>query len=423
VKVDYKVIRSIFGSTIFKLSGAALSFITVPLLLKTLGTSDYAVWVTVTALLAWLNLFDFGSGYSLKNKVTESYANNDKANLEVLISGTLQFYILMTLILFVTFIISTLFVNVFKTHLLLAYIIYIPIILSFPFTLGHFIIQGLKKFNLFNSILFVQNFFWLLILIANKYKLIEFDIYKLALYYSCLYVIANLTIIICSLKTIKFRWAQIFNFQNFKSSKTSLIVGTRFFILQVSSLFIYSIGNILTYNNLTLNNVAQFDTVNKIFLMGMTVFNVVISVFWTEISHAKALKDKKKLIKLYNQLLLIAFVFSIGACIITFFVPFLIRIWTNKAILISNAKFVYPFAFLIIVQSFAYCGAVFLNAFEKLKGQIVLSIIAAVLMIPLSKLLFSLSVGIGSVPLSSAILTLPTLIYVLFKSKSCINEV
>lgn len=423
MKVDYKVIKSILGSTIFKLSGAALSLISVPILLKTLGTSDYAVWVTISALLAWLNLFDFGSGYSLKNKVTESYASNDNANLEVLIAGTLQFYIIMTFVLCIAFGVSTFFVSVFKSHLYLSCIIYLPIIFSFPFTLGHFIIQGLKKFNQFNSILFAQNLVWLIILLIYKLKFFEVSIYKLAYCYSGLYVIANLTIVFCSLRTISFRWSQILNFENFKSSKTSLLTGTRFFILQMSSLFLYSIGNILTYNNLTLKNVAQYDTVNKVFLIGMTIFNVIISVFWTEISHAKALKDKAKLFKLYNQLLLCASVYSLGTCVVTFFLPTLISLWTNKAISINNIKNVYPFAILAIVQVFAYCGSVFLNAFEKLKGQIILSIIAAVLMIPLTKLFFGLSVNIGSVPLSSAVLTIPTLVYVIFKSKACIKEI
>ena len=123
MKANYKVIKSILGSTIFKLSGAAISFISVPLLLKTLGTNNYAVWVTITALLGWLNLFDFGSGYSLKNKVTESQANNNKEDLEILIAGTLQFYMLMTLLLAIAFFISTFYVSVFKTHLYLAILI------------------------------------------------------------------------------------------------------------------------------------------------------------------------------------------------------------------------------------------------------------------------------------------------------------
>ncbi|MDR6941175.1 lipopolysaccharide biosynthesis protein [Mucilaginibacter pocheonensis] len=423
MKVNYNVIKSIFGSTAFKLSSAAISFITVPLLLKTLGTNNYAVWVTLTALLSWLNLFDFGSGYSLKNKVTESRASNDNEHVAVLIAGTMQFYILMSILLMIIFIISTFFVNVFQSHLQLAYIIYVPIILSFPFTLGHFIIQGIKKFNLFNSILFSQNAVWLIILMIYKSKIFEVDIYKLAFFYSALYVIANFIIISISLKNLHFKLDQIFNFRHFIASKKSLLTGTKFFVLQVSSLFLYSMGNILTYSNLSLKNVAQYDTVNKVFLLGMTIFNVVISVFWTEVSHAKALKDKVKLNKIYKQLLLLALAFSIGTCLVTFFVPVLISLWTNKAIMISNIKDVYPFALLVIIQCFSYCGAVFLNAFEKLKGQIILSITASVLMIPLCRLLFSLEVGIGTVPLSAAILTLPTLVFVIYKSKVCINEI
>lgn len=82
-----------------------------------------------------------------------------------------------------------------------------------------------------------------------------------------------------------------------------------------------------------------------------------------------------------------------------------------------------PFILLVIIQSFAYCGAVFLNAFEILKGQIVFSVTASILMMPLTNYLFKLNYGISSVPLASALLTLPTCIYVLVLTKKQIKSI
>jgi O-antigen/teichoic acid export membrane protein len=415
-----KVLSSILGSTFFKIVSGLVSFISVPLLIKTLGIDDYAVWVTITALVAWLNLFDFGSGYSLKNKITEAYATDNLADLSSIVAGTIQFYALMTCLIAIVFAGSFLFVDVFKKQIVLTLIIYLPIILSFPFTLGHFITQGLKKFNFFNLILLSQSVIWLLVIYLFKLNFFEVSIYKLAICYSMLFAVANLILLLKGLRGIKFDWSTINDFAHLRNSTESLRVGGKFFLLQVSSLFLYSLGNIMTYSNLKLINVAQYDTVNKIFLLGMTLFNVVISVFWAEISHAKVLADKNKLFKIYKQLLFCALAFSIGAIIVAFFAPMLIGLWTNNHIVIANRAAVYPFALLVIVQAFAYCGAVFLNAFEQLRGQIILSVIASLLIIPLSKLFFSFSIGISSVPLASAILTFPTLLYVLYKAKSCI---
>jgi len=416
------LVKSIAGSTSFKLLSALISFFTVPLLLKVLGTESYAVWVTSTALVAWLNLFDFGSGYSLKNKVTESIAINDYRELNILIAGTIQFYLIMSGAILLIFLGSLYFVSIFKANQLLAIILYLPIIFSFPFTLGHFIIQGRKKFNVFNFLLLTQSLIWLVIILICKYNGFKVSLYQFAGYYSGLFFLTNLIILYSSLKGLNFKIKEILNFDNFKASKKSIQVGYKFFLLQVSSLFLFSLGNILTYDHLSLVNVAQYDTVNKVYLMGMTLFNVVVSVFWAEISHSKALKDKGQLSKLFKQILLIAFAFSLGAIVVTLFIPMFIGIWTKGIIQVKPIQLI-PFVLLVCLQAFAYSGAVILNAFEQLKGQIIFAIIAGILIIPIAKLLFSLNFGIGTVPLASAILIIPSTIFVIFRARNIILEV
>ncbi|GGE55710.1 O-antigen/teichoic acid export membrane protein [Pedobacter psychrotolerans] len=415
------LVKSIAGSTSFKLISALISFITVPLLLHALGKESYAVWVTSTALIAWLNLFDFGSGYSLKNKVTESMAINDYRELNTLIAGTIQFYFLMSIAILLIFCGALYSVEIFKSNQILALILYLPIIFSFPFTLGHFIIQGRKKFNVFNFLLLAQSGGWFFFVLAYRFNVISLDIYTLAAIYSSLFLLTNLAIFIYSLKGLSFDIKQIVNFKNLSASKDSLKVGYRFFLLQISSLFLFSLGNILTYNNLTLSDVAEYDTINKIYLMGMTLFNVVISVYWSEISHAKAVKDKLLLSKLFRQLLIIALLFSIGAVIFTFFVPMLVSIWTKKIIIVKFAQ-LYPFVILVCIQAFAYSGGVILNAFERLKEQIILAVISGVLIIPLANFLFASHFSIGSVPLASSILLLPTAIIIIFKARNVIKD-
>jgi len=419
--MNIAVVRSIFGSIIFKIASSVATFISVPLLLHALGTDNYGIWVTLTALVGWLNLFDFGSGYSLKNKVTESLVHKDEQQLNVLIAGTIQFYLLSTLVILLVFAGALIFIDAFNSHLLLAVTIYLPVILAFPFTLGHFVIQGLKKFNLFNSLLLMQSVVWLLIIELFNHNIIQGSIERIAIVYSSLYVIVNFFIFFSSLRAVKFEWSEMMRFSNFVASKKSLLVGGNFFLLQVSSLLLFSLGNIMTYNNLQLRDVAQFDTVNKVYLMGMTVFNVVISVFWAEISHAKALEDKSKLLKIQKQLLLVAFIFSLGTVLVTFLVPLFVTYWTKGVIHVELIQLI-PFVLLTSVQFFSYVGAVFLNAFEELKGQVVLSVIAAVLIIPLAKYFFYLNLGIGSVPAASFVLIVPTLLYVHFKSLKCIKS-
>jgi O-antigen/teichoic acid export membrane protein len=420
--LNLSVIKSIAGSTFFKIASSLVSFFAVPLLLKALGTHDYGIWVTLAAMVAWLNIFDFGSGYSLKNKVTESLVSKDKSFLKILIAGTIQFYVLATFVILLVFVGCLFFIKAFRENIVLSLILYLPVIIAFPFTLGHFMMQGLKKFNLFNFLLLLQSLIWLITIVLYSSGIIHLDIYKIAIVYGLLYITANFCVFYISLRFLEFNWKELFDFSHFKSSKDSLLVGGRFFLLQISSLMLFSLGNLMTYDNLQVKDVAQFDTVNKIFLIGMTFFNVIIAIFWAEISHAKALKAKVLLFKVRNQLLLVSLFFSIGTCIVAYFMPFIIPFWTKGIINIEFIQLL-PFIFLVVIQYFAYAGAVVLNAFEDLKGQVVLSVFASIFIIPLAKYFFSIGIGIGSVPLASAILILPTLIYVLYKSNNCINNI
>lgn len=422
MSLNVSVLKSIVGSTFFKMATSLVSFLVVPLLLKALGAHDYGIWVTLTAMVTWLNIFDFGSGYSLKNKITESLVDNDNSSLQVLIAGTIQFYFFATFVILLVFVVCLFFIKAFSENRILSLILYLPVIIAFPFTLGHFMMQGLKKFNLFNFFLLFQSLIWLLVIVLYSNGTIQLNIYKIGIIYGLLYVLVNFCMFIMSLRFLKFNLSKLLDFTHFKSSKDSLLVGGSFFLLQVSSLMLFSLGNLMTYANLRVKDVAQFDTVNKIFLIGMTFFSVIIGVFWAEVSHAKALKEKKRLFRIKNQLLLISLLFSIGTCIVAYFMPYFISYWTKGIITVERIH-LFPFIFLAIIQYFSYSGAVVLNAFEDLKGQVVLSVFAAIFIIPLAKYFFYIKIGIGSVPFASTILILPTLVYVLYKSNKCIETV
>ena len=231
MSLNKPVLKSILGSTFFKVATSLVSFIVVPLLLKVLGTHDYGIWVTLTAMITWLNLFDFGSGYSLKNKVTESLVAKDKSFLQILIAGTIQFYVLATLIILIVFIFCLFTIKAFRENMILSVILYLPVIIAFPFTLGHFMMQGLKKFNLFNFLLLIQSLIWLITIILYRFGIVELDIYSVALVYGLLYMVINFCIFYLSLRYLEFNWKELMNFGHFISSKSSLLVGGYFFCI------------------------------------------------------------------------------------------------------------------------------------------------------------------------------------------------
>jgi hypothetical protein len=90
-------------------------------------------------------------------------------------------------------------------------------------------------------------------------------------------------------------------------------------------------------------------------------------------------------------------------------VPFVIKVWTNGQIEVVFRE-VLPFSMVVALQAIAYSGAVVLNAAERILGQIIISIITSVILIPLSLHFFSSGLGVISVPLSIGICLVPTAI-------------
>lgn len=394
--------------------------ITVPMLLHNMGTAEYAVWATITALLNWIGLFDFGIGYGVKNRTSESFAFGSSDSLTADVIGTLQMYLVLTAVLAAIFVASLFYLNVFVEHRQLALILYAPVIVAFPFTLGNFLLQAASRFNLLNVLLLFQGLAWLALVILNNFGILRFSLPQFGASYGILYFATNVLIFGISMKVLGVSIKAIRDWKHFSAQRKHISTGLRFFSLQIAALFLYSIGNILAYDHLDLTDVTRYDIINKMYLMGVTLFNIIISIFWVEISKSKAMRAVSRLYLLRKQLLVISG--SIAAvCFISIpLVAYLIRFWTGQHVIVENRHLI-AFAALASVQCIAYSGAVFLNAFERLKGQIIFSLVGAVCMIPLSKLLFSLGLQLNAVPLASAILTFPTLVYVVYMSKKCID--
>lgn len=87
------MIKKIFSSAFWRMAASACSFFSVPVLLEKIGVDDYAVWVTLTSLIGWLSLFDFGAGYSLRNRIAESKALNETTALETVMKGNFTFFL------------------------------------------------------------------------------------------------------------------------------------------------------------------------------------------------------------------------------------------------------------------------------------------------------------------------------------------
>ncbi len=404
------IIKNFTFSIFYKILGMIASLVLVPVLISILGVEQYGVWVTLTSLLVWISLFDFGLGYALKNTVTKSLANNKIQNAQSEAYQTLKITMIVSVFMLIIFAIFLFNTEILYENLYLALILFIPFIVFFPFKIGNAILQGARKIVLESGLLFINTALFMISIYTFYLLKLKIELLELGLLFVSSYLISLFLIWIFSIRVIKIKFFDVVKIFNQKLDFQRIKVGSKFFGLQLSSLVLYSMGTIIIFSYLSATQAANFNVVNKIFLFGFSIFSIIIAVFWPEISHNLEKNDFKKMRKLYFIMLFLSFVFTISAFLFSYIVPSVIEIWTNNKIHIKQSETIY-FSFLVSVQAMAYSGAVILNAFERINYQLALSLLSTTLMFPIAIYFINHGYGISSIPLAAGLLTLLPLFY------------
>ncbi|WP_421208288.1 lipopolysaccharide biosynthesis protein [Aeromonas enteropelogenes] len=380
-------------------------------LINILGVEEYGIWVTMTSMVAWMALFDFGIGYGLKNKISEAAARNNYEDVSYWITIVIKCYLVISLILLFLFGVFATFSSPFKDYPFVSLILIVCATLSFFFSTGSIILQALgnfKKLYLFNLI---HPVFWLLVTTTHYW--FSYTIFQISLIYALLILSQGWLVFKSSTRNE----SSIYEIMSAKFDvlvlKRILSTGIKFFLIQICNLGLFMTGNYIAYRFFGGVDAAVYDTINKVFQLFTVGFSIFVSVFWTEISKAKAEQDRAKKIRCFRLLMILSFMATLTAIVFSYYIEIIVSIITDGK-LEANYYQALPFALLVAVQSFAYSGAVFMNAYEQLKIQVWFAIISLPLFSLMVFLMIRMNHGFSLIPLASAIAIVPSMLVCLF---------
>lgn len=402
-------------SLAYRIGGMGLGFVASGVLIRALGAERYGAWATLTSLLAWIQLSDFGVGYALKNRIAGAAKPGEILKL---VCGVFQFYGLIAVAVVAVFLLLGRFLNIVRQYEVETYILYIGTAIFFPLTIGSAILQGLRKNSISTLMSFLQSICWMICVLLLAW--VGTSLALLCLLNISLVLLTGLGQCALGIKAlvsdIQESATEFFNFRNMRLAFPLCAIGIRFISLQLSGVILFSLGTYLTYSNLSSAEAAKYDILFKIFQIPLTFFNVVVSVYWVEIARSIALNDRKALKRKFMQLhqmaslvVLLMLVFSVAVA------SKFISVYSGGKIEISISDAL-SFWVMIVVQIFAYAGAVFLNAAEKLNGQIIFALIASTFLVPLVLLAYANGMGFSTVPLVTGVLIFPSLVYCNFSA-------
>lgn len=416
---SHNYLKQLKGSVLYKLGAILATFLAMPIMIKYLGVEQFGVWATMLTLITWVMLFDLGIGNGLKNKVSESLAQDLHQEAAGYISTAYGLIGVVSFFLFTVFLISSMWIpwqSVFNTEsisesTLKNSVITLSFFIFFNFwiSLVNQVYHGLQKSSVVVLGQFISNaiaflFVFILFIFTESSILLMVWAYGFSL------VLANVFLSINVFKTHKYLKP---NFGLFDKEKISplLSLGVNFFIIQLAVLVIFMTDKIIITQVLGPEHVTPYEVLFKLFSMITIVHSIILAPLWPAYSDAYARGDLDWIRMALKKQLKIALVLIAGAFLLALAGPLIIKIWIGEAVKPDSSLYLL-FALFIIISVWNNVFAYFVNAVNELNVQLNTAIIAALINIPLSVFLVKyLELGLQGIILATV---LSLSIYALF---------
>lgn len=389
--------KNIIISFCIKIWSALVQLLMVPLTLQCLGVYENGLWLTISSLLIWIDNLDIGLANGLRNKLAVHLALGEKIEAQKTVSST--FYMLVLLFIPIIFLIN----------------IWIFCVDTYQFfNVDSDIVNNLNVILHVSAILvcttfifkFIGNFYMALQLpaINNALNTLGQTIALLGvvvLYVTGIHSLLCVALINTISPLIVYVVAYPITFYKkypdlcphismvSKSSMKSLATtGIKFFVLQIAGVVLFMSTNILISRFFSPELVTPYQIAYRYFMVLQLIFVIICAPYWTATTDAYK-KNDFEWIKKSNKLLdkMMTSLFIIAFFMVIFARP-IYTIWIGDANAVSLPMTVIVAVYvMILVASMRY--SYILNGFGTLRLQLIMTIIAAVLYIPLATLVCS----------------------------------
>ncbi|MDD3722830.1 MAG: MATE family efflux transporter [Lutibacter sp.] len=391
-ELSQTILRNVIMSFGVRGGSIIVGLLIVPLTLDYVSAVDYGIWLTISSIVSWLSFFDIGLGNGLRNKLSEANAKKKNEDAKIYISTTYAAIASIALLLLIIFYFANKVIN-WQDFLNITNLNNETLQLLFLLVVSSFCVQFVIK--IINSILTALHFSALsgfITFLGQLGVLIGIFILKSFAESNLIYLFLVLTIVpivILSIATILLFRKKLnylkpnFKFIRFGHLKSVLNLGGAFFIVQIGALVLFQTDNFIISRVLGPESVTEFNIAFKLFSLTTMVTFIILTPYWSAYSDAWARKDFNWMRKNLVLIRKIWVLLSIITVLLYFVAPFLYKVWIGDTIKISNNV---SFAMMIysIVISFQASHNYVINGLGKIKIQMYLMVISAVLNIPLA---------------------------------------
>lgn len=386
------VFKNFIISSFVRVAGILLSFATLPITLKYLSRDEYGVWLTIYSMMAWLTYFDGGLGSGLRNRIGESMSRKEIGKIQSYIS-TSYFILLCTIAILIpcfylfgfwfdwaVFLgVADKYTHGFNNVILIIFVLFC---LQFVFKLIDNILIADQKSGQADLLNIVGTggallcFYFLssriegsLLLVGTVFIGVPFLI---SLVYSSFLFLTRYRNVRPSLR-----------FVNLSYYKDLMTLGSKFFIIQMTSLVTLGFTNVLILKTLGSGDVVVYNIAYKYFNITVLFFSILTNSLYGSLNESyfkgdiKWIKDVLKNAKILSALIILGIAMMVASS------NFVYKLWVGSSVQVPwSVSMLMGSYFSIIIWVSVY--ATFISSVGKVKLASYVSILNALLYFPLA---------------------------------------
>lgn len=384
---------NIAASFLIKGWSAVVVLLLVPATLHCLGEYQNGIWLTISSLLLWIDNMDIGLGNGLRNKVAEYMAHDETERTRRLISST---FAMLTCIIIPVLLILLLLIAVSDPYGVLnaepSKVSHLDQVLMVTVTLvcTSFIFKLIGNFFMGLQLPAVSN---LLIALGQTLALVGTYIVLWSGSHSLMHIaLVNtaaplLVYLIAYPITFYYKYPQLrpaFSLINLKEAKEVVNMGAQFFIMQISSVILFMTSNLLISKLFSPSMVTPYQITYRYFSVLLVAFTVICMPFWNATTDAYERNDIEWIRQATRKLRLMTIGILVMMMVMVVISPWVYDIWIGDITIDFRMSIVMATYIFILIYSMRY--SYFINGIGKLRLQLIFTVSAAIIFIPLAYL-------------------------------------
>ncbi len=414
----------------FGIKGVSIiaSLLLVPLTIGYISSELYGVWLTLSSVIQWISFFDIGFGNGLRNKLGETIALQKLKMGKIYVSST--YFVMALIFLPITvlgyFLIPLInwahFINVSEVYNHMLVMTTRIILLSFSIQMILKLIQNVSlayQMTAFSSFIDMigQVLSLFFIYLLTKIMAPNLSYVALVFCFAPLFVllVANIVCYSGKFKDV----SPNLHYVNIKAVKSVFSLGSEFFIIQISALFLFQIINILIARMCGPDYVTNYNIVYKYLNTALMFMTIALAPTWSAFTDAYVKRDIEWMQRIYRRFIQLFFFSVIVIALCVTISPLVYMIWLGDKVNIS-IWLTFLVGIYMCINIWCSMHSLIINGIGKIKFQLYTAIVMMLFFLPISVSLGKVY-GLYGILLAMILINLPGVFYGRYQVKKLIS--